>query len=120
MYISIPWLRWIGAWKGVSDYSSSFILFYVLFKQRLLTVNAIFLKNELTHILPKSRRMLLPTEKHGPAAVSYFSTKDFSEGHVKLVTNEKSRKDRSRSKGVTISHNKNIPRKEGHNRDVST
>jgi hypothetical protein len=21
--------------------------------------------------------MLLPTEKHGPAAVSYFSTKDF-------------------------------------------
>jgi len=42
------------------------------------------------------------------------------EGHVKWVTNEKSRKVRSMSKGVTISHKRNVQRKQGHNRDVST
>jgi len=42
------------------------------------------------------------------------------EGHVKWVMNEKSRKDRSMSKSVTISHNRNVLRKGGHNRDIST
>ena len=42
------------------------------------------------------------------------------EAHVKWVTNEKSRKDRSMSKGVMMSYDRNVPRKEGHNRDVST
>ena len=35
------------------------------------------------------------------------------------VTNEKSRKDMGVSKGATISHNRNIPRKWGHNRNVT-
>jgi len=42
------------------------------------------------------------------------------EGHVKWVKNEKSRKDRSMRKGVTMSHDRDVPRKEGHNRDVLT
>jgi len=36
------------------------------------------------------------------------------------VTNEKSRKGRGVSKGATISHNRNVPRKWGHNRNVRT